>query len=252
MNRFNYILEKIKNAEIVAYPYMHIEISDLLNEEDLELILKDKQVHFPKVSSIDSLYDTLIKNKYSALSGAGVTESFSEYKDMLENDKGILGMGFHLVEPESLIIKELVSFFRSNLFHECLRAKFSLTRKTRLYSDLRKYLSRYQISPHPDVRVKAATFLLNINAPEASSYDIHTKMMVFKDEYKYKYEEWQQNKSKEREWVPWEWCREHKSISRNNSIIIFSPNDFTLHAVKLDYPHLEFQRTQIYGNLWYN
>ena len=27
--------------------------------------------------------------------------------------------------------------------------------------------------------------------------------------------------------------------------------DYTLHAVKLNYDHLKYQRNQIYGNLWY-
>ena len=33
--------------------------------------------------------------------------------------------------------------------------------------------------------------------------------------------------------------------------MLFSPADDTLHGVKTDYDHLLSQRTQLYGNLWY-
>ena len=38
---------------------------------------------------------------------------------------------------------------------------------------------------------------------------------------------------------------------KNNSIVIFSPSDDTIHAVKANYQHLNGQRTQVYGNFWY-
>ena len=43
-----------------------------------------------------------------------------------------------------------------------------------------------------------------------------------------------------------------KIQSENNSLVIFSPDDDTLHGVKTNYDHLANQRTQIYGNLWYS
>ena len=43
-----------------------------------------------------------------------------------------------------------------------------------------------------------------------------------------------------------------KTSTQNNSIVIFMPSDRTLHAVKATYDHLLTQRTQIYGNLWYD
>ena len=33
---------------------------------------------------------------------------------------------------------------------------------------------------------------------------------------------------------------------------MFKPSFDTLHAVKAKYNHLVFQRTQLYGNLWFN
>lgn len=42
-------------------------------------------------------------------------------------------------------------------------------------------------------------------------------------------------------------------MSENNSMVIFHPdnNPPTLHAIRLNYNHLKYQRTQIYGNLMY-
>jgi hypothetical protein len=42
-------------------------------------------------------------------------------------------------------------------------------------------------------------------------------------------------------------------MNNNNSFIIFHPdnNPPTLHAIRLKYNHLKYQRTQIYGNLMY-
>ena len=45
---------------------------------------------------------------------------------------------------------------------------------------------------------------------------------------------------------------ETKFIQRiNNSFLMFSPSNKTLHAIKASYDHLVGQRTQLYGNLWY-
>ncbi len=42
-------------------------------------------------------------------------------------------------------------------------------------------------------------------------------------------------------------------MSENNSMILFHPdnNPATMHAIRLNYNHLKYQRTQIYGNLMY-
>ena len=42
-------------------------------------------------------------------------------------------------------------------------------------------------------------------------------------------------------------------MSENNSMVIFHPdnNPPTLHAIRLNYNHFKYQRTQIYCNLMY-
>jgi hypothetical protein len=62
---------------------------------------------------------------------------------------------------------------------------------------------------------------------------------------------WEGNQSANRCWVPWDWCETVKVQKENNSIVIFSPNDTTMHGVRARYDHLASQRTQLYGNLWY-
>jgi hypothetical protein len=118
---------------------------------------------------------------------------------------------------------------------------------------IQKYLDGYEISPHPDIRKKATTFMVNINPGENSELiDYHTHYMKFKDDFKFIENFWKDNKKLERCWVPWDWCETAFMQTKNNSIVIFSPNDSTLHAVKATYNHLLTQRTQLYGNLWYN
>jgi hypothetical protein len=33
--------------------------------------------------------------------------------------------------------------------------------------------------------------------------------------------------------------------------VFFTPSDASMHAIKANYDHLRTQRTQVYGNLWY-
>ena len=51
--------------------------------------------------------------------------------------------------------------------------------------------------------------------------------------------------------MPWSWFESCKAQRENNSIVIFSPNNGTMHAVKASYDHLSGQRTQMYANHWY-
>ena len=117
---------------------------------------------------------------------------------------------------------------------------------------IQKYLDGYEISPHPDIRKKAATYMVNINpSNESESFNHHTHYLKLKPKYNYVKEFWKGNKDAERLWVPWDWCTTEFLQSKNNSIVIFSPSDETMHGVKADYEHLSTQRTQLYGNLWY-
>ena len=96
--------------------------------------------------------------------------------------------------------------------------------------------------------------MLNINKNDSiEDYDCHTHLLEFKDKYKYKEDFWKNNPSKGRGWVQWHCCNTIKKIKKNNTMVMFKPASSppTLHAIKLNYDHLKFQRTQIYGNLMY-
>ena len=244
---FNYTLEKISSAAIIPHPYPHLEISSFLSPEHIETVLSDEQIHFQRCDTTEELIGTLVDKGYKAIGGAGVTPDADQY---LNTDSG-LGMGFRIDKPKSIFIAKLLEYFRSGDFWDCVKRKFGVKRDTLIRADIRKYLTGYEISPHPDMREKAMTLLLNINAPEAEAADVHTHVLVFKKEYEYMYEQWEKRTDVQRKWVPWEWCETKKTVSENNTILIFPPGNRSLHAVKLDHNHLEFQRTQLYGNLWF-
>ena len=131
-----------------------------------------------------------------------------------------------------------------------LYTKFDLKFETSIVTAIQKNLSHYEISPHPDVREKGLTYLLNINKDSSIDNEpVHTHLLKFKKEWEFIYDYWKTNLSENRCWVPWDWCKTEKITNKNNSIVIFSPDIDTLHGVKLNYDHTKFQRTQLYGNL---
>ena len=86
---------------------------------------------------------------------------------------------------------------------------------------------------------------------ESEKLDHHTHYMKFKKAYSYIEEFWEGNPDVDRAWVPWDWATTVKQQFKNNSIVLFSPSNSTLHSVKANYDHLITQRTQLYGNLWF-
>ncbi len=171
LNYFDYILDRIKDSEIIKDPFPHLEIENFLNEEDLEVILQDKQIHFDVVESDDKLFQTLINKKFKVQSFPGCTNSWDVYKSYLNkpyNDnygnpvEGV-GMAFRLTCYNNPFIKKLIHFMNGNKFKQVLEEKFQVTEKTTVISAIQKYLNKYEISPHPDVRKKCLTYLVNIN-----------------------------------------------------------------------------------------
>jgi len=147
-----------------------------------------------------------------------------------------------------------MEYLKSEEFIDAIADRFGINRDD-TFSDngLQKYLDGYEISPHPDTRRKALTYMVNLNpGSDAEDRDHHTHYLQFRKEYKYVETFWDGNPDQDRCWVPWTWCDSKKVQRENNSIVIFSPNNQTIHAVKANYNHLDNQRTQLYGNLWYH
>lgn len=260
MSEFSYISEKVTKAKFISYPYKHLWIEDFLSEAHLNEILLDKQIHFDEVASTKDLVDKLSQTGYKVQNFPGCTTDVKEYLHHYKNDsfppgrKGTpiesYGITYRLIDTKNNKIKGLVDYMNGPEFKKALEDKFEITNNTRIDTAIQKNLSHYEISPHPDIREKELTYLLNINKDDrAESLPIHTHLLKFKDEWSFIEEHWANNKKKNTTWVPWDWCESCFETKKNNSIVIFKPSVDTLHAVKMIYDHTKFQRTQIYGNL---
>jgi len=270
---FDYLIKKVQDAEFSFDPFKHIIIDDFLSGEHFERVVTSKEIVRPEYSSTKELLEDLINIGYEIIQFPGCIQNIKDYLKYLEsepenkpnhhkeidiNTKGLLegfGMTLRLMNSSNYLLKELGNFANSEKFRKCLMEKFEVDyeHKIDVETAIQKYLQGYEISPHPDLRKKALTFMLNLNThPDAEKSQIHTYLLRFKKQYQYIYEFWSQNLDIDRNWVPWDWCDIVKEASRNNSIVIFAPSNDTLHAVKLNYNHLKFQRTQLYGNLWFD
>tara|TARA_B100000427_G_C15453150_1_gene570514 strand:- start:191 stop:1000 length:810 start_codon:yes stop_codon:yes gene_type:complete len=261
---FNYIIEKIKNAKIIEHPFPHLDIKQFLSKEHLQLIINEKQIHFEEKKTHDEVYKELVENGWKIQDFPGCIKNWDYYKEYLKGNKKFfikntdkeknMGITFRLHNYKNQTIKKLIEFMNSDKFHKTLKKKFNIKEETTIITAIQKNLTGYEITPHPDIRKKCLTYLLNINNNgEIENLDCNTHLLEFKDEYKYIQEDWEENKDKERDWVPWEWCNTIKKTNENNSMVLFHPanNPPTLHAIRLNYNHLKYQRTQIYGNLMY-
>ncbi|MEO1016404.1 MAG: hypothetical protein AAFY56_01740 [Pseudomonadota bacterium] len=260
-NQYDYLVSKIKNADFLSDPFPHLLIEDFLSDDHLELLLSDTQVQRPPVETTEDLISDLLEVGYNVQPFPGCTTSVQEYLDCFNKnswpvDEGYLegfGLTFRLKNFWSDEVRKLIDFLNSKPFHDALKDKFAIKRPNRVETAIHKYLSGYEISPHPDLRAKCLTYLLNINTtPSAKDIDIHTHLLKFKPSKEYIYNFWEHNPEFDTSWVPWDWCETTKKIADNNTIVLFAPSNRTLHAVKLRYDHRAFQRTQIYGNLWYD
>jgi len=260
-NQFNYLLDKIAAAPFQSEPFKHVEIRDFLAPEHFKAIVTQPQIALSGVSSTEELLEALETSGYQPVSFPGCLSSAHEYLDWFHGrsrrkthgaTEGF-GIVYRLTEPRSDLLEELNSFFTSDAVKNLLVEKFEIRRPVTLDAGLQKYLHGYEISPHPDIRRKAATWMLNINPGVTAEQDTyHTHYMKLKEPWRFIGEFWRGNPQFDRDWLPWDWCETHKQQTENNSIVLFSPSNDTLHAVKAKYDHLRTQRTQIYGNLWYD
>lgn len=260
-SEFVYLIEKIQSVEVRDTPFEHIYIEDFLHDNHFSTVSQSNQINLPQFRSDENLIDGLMNKGYEPIGFPGTTENIEDYLSWREGGKEHTnsdttegyGMTFRLQQFEDPILQDFADLFSSSEFFSVLCDKFGIdSRGTNIDSGLQKYLDGYEISPHPDVRRKALTFMLNINpAEDSEELNYHTHYMNFRDEYKYVERFWEHNEQYDRCWVPWDWCETHNQQTQNNSIVIFSPSDDTIHAVKASYDHLKTQRTQFYGNLWY-
>jgi len=257
---FDYILDKIDAADFSHTPFRHIEIKNFLSPEHFREIVSAPQIDTTGARDTAELIETLLGLGYRIITFPGCVTSKEDYLEWFagQSTKKIhaategFGMVFRLVPPAGSFLEEFDTFFKSDALCELAYRKFGLSGAYYKDTGIQKYLHGYEISPHPDIRKKALTWMLNINpGADAERMNFHTHYVAFRPAWSFIQEFWRNNPDVERCWVPWDWCETRKQQVENNSIVFFAPSDDTMHAVRADYDHLPTQRTQYYGNLWY-
>lgn len=261
INEFEYIIDKIKYAEFDYRPFKHLYVENFLSKEHLMMFTDNSQISFETFDTTEKLIEHLLSIGYEIQKFPGCTESIDEYLKYLKaGDWPVdtqrleaFGLAFRLKTINDTKLKELVNFLNSTPFQQALIDKFEISRPNVIETAIQKYLTGYEISPHPDVRGKCLTYLINTNTTDLAEQDntIHTHLLEFKSEKVFVKDFWKNNHNYNTDWVPWDWCNSRKIISKNNTLVMFNPSYDTLHAIKLKYDHCRFQRTQLYGNLWY-
>ena len=218
----------------------------------------------PESRNDKQLFETLFEHHYKIINFPGCIVDKDKYIDW-HKKKGVIGAhnntaceGFgvtlRLTQAKDDFLKRLKSFIEGERFNRALAEKFGIDYEAvNVDGGIQKYLDGYEISPHPDIRKKALTFMVNINpASDSEKSDHHTHYLEFDKAHQYVQRLWEGNPHIDRCWVPWDWCRSVSQQRENNNIVIFSPSNNTMHGVKANYNHLRYQRTQLYGNLWYH
>ena len=262
--RLDYIIERLEAATITDAPFRHLYIENLFTDEDFAELVNLPEINVPPVDSDEALIAELQRLHFKAIPFPGTTTDVGAYLtwhadpslSKHQNQETCEGYGVVMrlqkVTPRT-ILEEVDALFASDGFWTAAAAKFGLRRPDlRRDYGLQKYLDGYEISPHPDIRAKALTFMINVNpAADSESLSYHTRYMTFRPEREYVGEFWSRDPTADRSWVPWDWCESQWTQNKNNSIVMFSPGNDTIHAIKASYNHLRTQRTQFYGNLWY-
>jgi len=258
---FDYLITKIHEAPFRSKPFKHVHIDDFFSKEDFKAITCNSEITIKECFTDRELFSQLFQNNYQVISFPGCTTDYNEYiskrskGESLKSHTACESAGIVLrLQPRTSILIALNEFLASEEFNSAIAAKFGIDfNSCNIDGGIQKYLDGYEISPHPDIRKKAATFMVNINPDKDSeSRNHHTHYLKFKPDYSYIEDFWTENQDAERQWVPWEWCTTEFMQTTNNSIVLFSPSNNTMHGVKAEYDHLSTQRTQLYGNLWYS
>jgi hypothetical protein len=259
---FDYIIDKIESAELTESPFRHLYIEDLFSEEHFSAITTAAEIGLPPQDSDSELFDALFANGYKIINFPGCITDRKKYISWHKSKRRSssahsacegFGVTLRLEEPRTEFLMKVREFLSSDMFNEVLAKKFAIQLSDTFKDNgIQKYLDGYEISPHPDNRKKALTFMVNINPdPNSVHREHHTHFLRLKPEYEYVRSFWKTNMDCETCWIPWDWCSTVNVQSKNNSIVIFSPTHETLHGVRARYNHLAGQRTQLYGNLWY-
>lgn len=258
---FDYILKKIQEAEVASRPFRHIYIEEIFEEDDFSKIVNDPYNSIESAECDEMLFNILENRGYKIVPFPGCTLDKHRY---IRSRKGSTSLGHHettegegialrYAQGNSEMLDQVAAFFSSRIFHEVASAKLGFDLAgTIIDGGIQKYLDGYEISPHPDTRKKAFTFMVNINPNHRSEKEHHhTSYHCFKKERLYIKTFWENNPHIDRCFIPYDWCEVGYTQNKNNSLVMFCPDNDSLHSVRARYDHLRYQRTQIYGNVWH-
>ena len=165
--KFDYLINKIKSSPFREKPFKHIYIEDFFAQEDFRSITNDSEIKIKECSNDEELFTELFKKNYKVIDFPACTTNYKEY--IKKHSKGIPlkhynntceseGVTLRL-SPKSEILTELNKFLLSEKFNKTIAEKFAIDFDgCKIDAGIQKYLDRYEISPHPDVRKKAATY----------------------------------------------------------------------------------------------
>ena len=209
---FDYLLDKIRLAPVTSCPYDHIYIGDFFNAEHLSAITAAPEIRLSGVGSDQQLFDSLFANGYKIIDFPGCITDREAYmrwhkdknREHRQNNSACEGFGMtvRLTDPRSDVLNELLHFMGTDAFEDALAGRFGIDQSNvRRDFGIQKYLDGYEISPHPDIRQKALTYMVNINPSKASEgADHHTHYLKFRPEYKYVQAYWEGNRDVNRCW----------------------------------------------------
>jgi hypothetical protein len=202
LGHFEYLGEKIQAASFREVPFAHLYIEQFLSDEHLNLLLSQKQISLSVHKTTIELINTLSSCGWEIQAFPGCTTSVHDYLKYYESNewpvdnKRVEGFGiaYELGRYDDNGVAQLIEYLNCPHFKNILENKFRIHRPNKIHTAIHKYLSGYEISPHPDVRSKCLTYLININTDRRSEeLPIHTHLLKFKDEKRFIYDFWKFN-----------------------------------------------------------
>src|SRR5262249_9297488 len=114
---FDYLLDKIRQADFVLTPFRHIQINDFFNQEHFSLITAAPEIAIAGVDGDRQLFDVLFNNGYKIIEFPGCITSKEEYLRWHKakgpthhNSTACEGFGvtLRLMSAQSPVIRELI------------------------------------------------------------------------------------------------------------------------------------------------
>ena len=169
---FDYLLEKINSSKIEKIPFDAIYIENFFSDEHFEAIINDSGINLNKTKDDESLFAEVFRSGYKIIDFPGCISSEKEYinwhshksLDTRSNSScESFGLTVRLMDKKSDLLQTVDNFFNSHKFREVLASKFSINLDDVYFDNgIQKYFDGYEISPHPDIRRKSLTYMLNI------------------------------------------------------------------------------------------